>query len=155
MEMTDELTIAAALYARTDIILTQLGFTAALVDWGLPYEAPDKLGNPADDAANVPQTIEVRHFRNSPTSPNWDSGTEFLGIWQITVIDYRQLGPFGPLAVCQQIVAAFDKDAQGRDCEIWHGSTRLQITGKPAILSVIEEQHRALYPVSIPYRCSV
>lgn len=148
--MTDEITIAAALYSRTDTLLGTLGFNSDLIDWGLPYEAPDKLGNPADDAANVPQTIEVRHFRNSPTSPNWDSGTEFLGIWQITVIDYRQLGPFGPLAVCQQIVAAFDKDT-----EIWNGTTRVQITGKPAILSVIEEQHRALYPVSIPYRCSV
>lgn len=145
----DETTIAAALYAQTELVLAALGFDDTTIDWGLPFEPPAKLGNPQDDPANVPRTIEVRHFRNAASGPFWTAGTVFQGIWQISVVDYTQKGPFPPLDICRQIAASFQKDA-----ELWYGDTRVTITAPPSILSVIEEQHRATYPVSVPYRCA-
>lgn len=139
-----ETKIASALFSKTETILAGLGFGVATIDWGLPFTPPANLGG---DTGQTPRTIEVRHFRNATTGPFWAGGTTFQGIWQISVIDYTQKGEIAALAVCTQIADAFAKDS-----EIWHDGITVKFPAPPSILSVIEEQHRALYPVSIAYR---
>lgn len=132
--------IPLALQTATKTLLNGMGVPDNLIDWDadIPFK-----GAPSTDY------IEVRHFRNANQSPTWDVGSVFLGFWQISVVSFKQKGEIPALVIAGQIATTFDRAA-----EFWQGTTRVQISGKPNVLTVVQEGMKASYPVSIPYRCT-
>jgi hypothetical protein len=112
----------------------------------LDISFPDlKTDTPTDTAY-----LEVTHFPNRPTNYA-RSGTvgELRGILQIAYIDPGQRGEIQATIKCTQIADAF-----GIGTALVKNETVVQIYEKPQIGGVLQDGHKAIYPVSIRYRCS-
>lgn len=130
--------IYKALAARTATLATALGLTVSY-----PNVAFDV---PTDDA----RYLEVKHFPNGTTDFAWNnSPSVHIGIWQVALIDPKQLGSVAALAICDDIAEHF---ARGTWLE--ETGTIVKIDGKPSVMGLIQDGHKATYPVSIRYRCS-
>lgn len=139
--MITEAEVMVRLADATRGILSGLEFGDDLVDWpDVPFKVP----------ANPTRYFEIRHFRTDPQSNDWAGDTRVMvGIWQISLIDFTQAGEVQPLTLLSQVADFFQK-GQG----FWQGDSQINITDPPSFLTVVQEGHKAIYPLSVRYRVS-
>lgn len=110
---------------------------------GLSIAAPNVPFSPPDG-----KYLDIRHFRNTNLNPSWGDEKTLLGIYQISVVDPKQNGEIPATAVASQVIDAFHKNTV-----IYSGTVRLVIYENPTLLTTVQDGHKSIYPISIPYRC--
>lgn len=137
--MTEQLPadLSKALMEKVVAVGGALGLSIAFPD--VTFTVPDK----------PERYLEVTHFRNDAQSPMWDESSVYSGILQIGLVSYMQQGELPELEICGKIAKAFRKNTV-----LNYGEAVVRISASPSILSVLQDGHKATYPVSIPYRTS-
>lgn len=95
--------------------------------------------------------LDAKHFRNRNGGAYWGNEKTLVGILQVSVIDPNQIGDIPPTEVASKIIKHFRKNTI-----LWTPSmNRIVIYDEPSLGSMLQDGHRAIYPVSIPYLCFV
>jgi len=110
----------------------------------IPYSMPNRKIDPPETA----RYIRVDHFRNNNQNYAWGSGTVYLGILQLTLVDQANVGTGEATELCDRIASHWPK---GR--ELRSGAAIVKIEVEPDVLSPLQDGHKNETPVSIRYRC--
>lgn len=139
--MTVPVDIATILLRQAKQTLNAMGFGDNVIDIdpNIPFPVP----------ATPTQYFEVRHFKNTPNGPAWGDGSIYQGFLQISLIDFQQRGEVAALGSLGQLLDVFHKGAI-----FWEVGTKVTIDKPPALLSVVQDGHKAIYPVSISYHAT-
>lgn len=110
----------------------------------LPIQYPNlPFTSPADG-----YWLDVLHFRNRNRNLAWGAETEHLGFLQVGVVSPSSVPQVRALDTAGIIAAWF---AKGTDLR--YGSAVVRIQEKPSVESPVQDGHKLIIPVSIPYRC--